>query len=201
MTGRLLKLCNNGDSLHSSSAKRSSSSYSGNASKRRPFSRTTTRTSTIEIRLCRGIRESSIAAVLIAFSLLAAWARADTWTNAAGDTIEAEAVAFDGRAVVLRRPNGAELRLPLHSLADPEKQRVRTRFGGPEIPANVKPAYDLAARQIERARLLRAEGQMDDADYAERLEDVIGSFTKACAALSYGENSDQFKRWVTQLKR
>lgn len=35
---------------------------------------------------------------------------ADTWTNAAGDTLEAEAEC-DGRTVLFRRPGGEEVRL------------------------------------------------------------------------------------------
>ncbi|HOW97782.1 MAG TPA: hypothetical protein P5567_12665 [Kiritimatiellia bacterium] len=125
---------------------------------------------------------------------------ADTWTNAAGDTLEAEAVECDGRTVLFRRPGGQEVRLPLFSLSGNEQRRVQERLNGPLLPADVRPAFDQAALQLERARLLLSEQQLDNQEYAARHDQVIRTFVKACAALSHAENSDEVRQWVERLE-
>lgn len=136
-----------------------------------------------------------------ALVLLAGPAAADTWTNAAGGTIEALAVEFDGRTVVLRRPTGEEVRLPLFCLAKEEQRRVKELFNGPPIPAVLQPAYNQAVVQLERARLLLGGGQMSTAEYAARRGHVIRSLERACAALSYPANSDQVRQLVARLSK
>lgn len=136
----------------------------------------------------------------LAVLLTAARAGADTWTNATGDTLEAEAVEFDGRIVLFRRPGGEEVRLRLFSLAENEQRRVREFFNGPILPADVRPAFDQAAFQLERARLLLSEQQIDNREYAARHDQVIRTFVRACAALSHPENSAEVRQWVERLE-
>lgn len=136
----------------------------------------------------------------LAVLLAAARAGADTWTNAAGDILEAEAVECDGRTVLFRRPGGQEVRLPLFSLAENEQRRVRELFNGPLVPADVRPAFDQAAFQLERARLLLSEQQIDNREYAARHDQVIRTFVRACAALSHAENSGEVRQWVERLE-
>ena len=126
-------------------------------------------------------------------------APADTWTNAAGDTIEATPSEFDGRTVVFQRPTGEEIRIPLFSLAGSEQQRVKEYFNGPQIPGALQQAYAFATDQLDRARLLFTEGQMDDAAYAARRENVIGSFKRSCSELSYAEDSEEVQQLVARL--
>lgn len=137
---------------------------------------------------------------VLAVLLAAGRVGADTWTNAAGDTLEAEAVECDGRTVLFRRPGGQEVRMPLFSLAESEQRRVREFFNGPILPADVRPAFDQAAFQLERARLLLSEQQLDNREYAARHDQIIRTFVRACAALSHAENSEEVRQWVERLE-
>ena len=141
-----------------------------------------------------------LAGLIAALAALAGSAPAETWTNAAGNTLEAEAVESDGRTVLFRRPGGEEVRLPIFSLAESEQRRVRELFNGPLLPAEIRPAFDQAASQLARARLLLSEQQIDNREFAARYDQVIRTFAKACAALSYAENGDEVRQWVERLK-
>ena len=137
--------------------------------------------------------------VLVGLMLWAIQAPADTWTNVAGQAIEAEAVALDGRTVVLRRPSGQELRLPIFSLAPDEQRRVKILFNGPEIPAALQPAYAYAADQLDRARLLFTDGQLSDEEYAARRREILLTFKKACADQSFPETGDEVRQLTERL--
>jgi hypothetical protein len=123
----------------------------------------------------------------------------DTWTNVAGDTIEATALEFDGRAVVFQRPHGEKIKIPLFSLATGDQARVKEVFNGPQVPADLQQAYRFSSEQLKRFRLLFEDGLMDDAMYAARREGVIRSFKTSCAERSYAEDSDDVQKLVTRL--
>lgn len=123
----------------------------------------------------------------------------DTWTNAAGDTFEANPLECDGRKVVFQRPTGEQIRMPLFSLSADEQKRVKVYFNGPEVPAAVRMAYDYASGQIDRARLLFQDGRMGDKDFASRREEIIRSFKKTCEQHSYDESGDEVQQLVARL--
>ena len=106
---------------------------------------------------------------------LAPWAHAELWTNAAGHAIEAKWVGGDGQNIVLERPNGAHIRLPVHSLS-PGAQEIAKQQLEAATPANLKrapagPTDAVAAH----ARALYDAGQIS----AEELQATLNSIPPA----------------------
>ena len=131
--------------------------------------------------------------------MLTARVHAHTWTNTAGHSFEATALEIDGQTAVFERPSGEKLRMPLFSLSTDEQRRIQEQFYGPAIPADLQSAYAYAAAQLERARLLRTEGQIDEQAFADRHAAVLRSLKQACAERGYAEESDEVQQLVTRL--
>lgn len=67
--------------------------------------------------------------VAFAFHLSATPLRADTWTDKSGQyQIEAEYVGVEGRSVVLRRPDGKTLTVPIDKLSDESRERAKQLY-------------------------------------------------------------------------
>ena len=56
-----------------------------------------------------------------------------TWTSAVGTTLDAEYVRSDAQSVVLRRADGQELQVRLHSLSDEDRAFVRAQQPPPTL--------------------------------------------------------------------
>ena len=146
-----------------------------------------------------GFRQAFLGFVPIcSLALSTGSAAADTWTNAAGHSFEAAAVAIDGRIAVFQRPAGEEFQIPLFSLSANDQKRVREALYGPAIPPALQSAYSYAEAQLDRARLLSEDGQ--DEPYASRRDRIIRSFQKACEQLSYDGNNPEVRLLVARLK-
>ncbi|MFH0881126.1 MAG: hypothetical protein V2A34_15550, partial [Lentisphaerota bacterium] len=126
-------------------------------------------------------------------------AHAGSWTNAVGDTVEAEATAFDGSHVTLRKPDGREMRLPLFSLAANEQKRVKQLFGVEEAPGAIRQAFRLAEIQLERARVLRNDEAIDGEEFSARKNAVLEAFLRECAAQSFPEDGEDVQRCLRKL--
>jgi hypothetical protein len=136
---------------------------------------------------------------IAALLLPAGRACADTWTNAAGNTFDAVPVELNGQTVIFERAGGEKVSMRLFSLAEDEQKRVSAVFNGPAIPPALQQAYRFAVDQLERARASFQEGQIDDATYASRRENVIRSFKKICADRGFPEDSQDVKELVLRL--
>ena len=102
-------------------------------------------------------------------------ARAELWTNAAGHSLEAKWVGGDGQNVVLERPNGARIRLPLHSLSPGAQESAKQRLEA-ATPANLKKApAGPTGPVVARARALYDAGQIT----AEELQATLNSIPPA----------------------
>lgn len=126
---------------------------------------------------------------------------AGSWTNAAGHVIEAEAVAFDGSRVTLKKASGQTMILPLHSLAPNEQKRVKIFFNEEDIPATLRSSFRLAQTQLAHARALRDDGELDAAEFNARKETVVDAFLRECAAQSYPADSEDVQRWLAKIER
>lgn len=114
-------------------------------------------------------------------AFLAAWsggvpsARAERWTNAAGHAIEAKWVGGDGQTVVLERPNGARISLPLLSLSPGARQAAEKRRDA-AMPADSKKAPAGPTGPVaDHARALYEAGQIS----AEELQATLNSIPPA----------------------
>ena len=117
----------------------------------------------------------------VGIAVLAAWsggvpaAHAELWTNAAGHAIEAAWVGGDGQTVILERPNGARIRLPLLSLS-PGAQQAATRRLEEATPAHLKKTPAGPTGPVaDRARALYEAGQIS----AEELQATLNSIPPA----------------------
>jgi hypothetical protein len=109
--------------------------------------------------------------------LVAAWlglagggaARADTWTNLAGQTVTAKLVALEGDQVLLQQTNGHTLHVPLSSLKPTDRARARKNAGiDQQVPAALQALLDQAQTDIQRAAQFLAGGKITREEYAVR---------------------------------
>ena len=102
-------------------------------------------------------------------------ARAELWTNAAGHAIEAKWIGGDGQTVILERPSGARISLPLLSLS-PGAQQAATRRLEEATPAHLKKTPAGPTGPVaDRARALYEAGQIS----AEELQATLNSIPPA----------------------
>lgn len=126
-----------------------------------------------------GTRSSVRVAVRIAVLAVASGgvpsARAEWWTNAAGHAIEAKWVDGDGQTVVLERPNGARISLPLLSLSPGARQRAEQLLADATPSESKSDPADSADPVAARARALYDAGKIS----AEELQSTLNSLPPA----------------------
>ena len=102
-------------------------------------------------------------------------ARAEQWTNAAGHAIEAKWVDGDSQTVILERPNGARIHLPLLSLSPAARQRAeQLRADATPAESNRNPAGS-GDPVAARARALYDAGKIS----ADELQATLNSIPAA----------------------
>ena len=102
-------------------------------------------------------------------------ARAELWTNAAGHAIEANWVGGDSQTVLLERPNGQRISLPLLSLSPGARQAAEKRRED-ATPADEKKAPAGPTGPVaDHARALYNAGQIS----AEELQATLDSIPPA----------------------
>ena len=102
-------------------------------------------------------------------------AQAELWTNAAGHAIEATWVGGDGQTVVLERPTGQRIRLPLLSLSPGARQAAEKRRDAATPPESKKAPAGPTGPVADHARALYAAGQIS----AEELQATLNSIPPA----------------------
>jgi hypothetical protein len=96
-------------------------------------------------------------------------ARGDMWTNAAGQAVEATLLFLDGDNAVFKGPDGKRFVMPLASLSPAARQQALDASGRIEVPARLRPDFDLCANTLKRLGELRKAGQLgDDAEAEQR---------------------------------
>lgn len=98
----------------------------------------------------------------------AASAAPPAWTNIAGQVISAEPLRIDAATITFA--GEPEQRYSRTIFSTNEVARIMRRLRVVEIPPALLPAQRRARHTIERARLLHAEGMLDDAALADRRE-------------------------------
>jgi hypothetical protein len=140
---------------------------------------------------------------------LAAWvslaagfaARAETWTNVAGQVVTARLVGIQGEHVLLQRANGRTLRVPLSSLKPADRVRAREQTGTEQLPAELKIPLDQARADIQRAAQFLEGGKITREEYAARCQKIQQRFEYFVrqALKDRGEKSDE--ALLERLKR
>lgn len=102
-------------------------------------------------------------------------ARAELWTNAAGHAIEAKWVGGDSQTVVLERPNGVRIRLPLLSLSPGAQQAAKRQLDAATPASSKKAPAGPAGGVAAHARALYDAGQIS----AEELQATLNSIPPA----------------------
>ncbi|HOX59959.1 MAG TPA: hypothetical protein P5205_21945 [Candidatus Paceibacterota bacterium] len=132
-------------------------------------------------------------------------ARGETWTNLAGKVIAAKLVGVQSEQVLLQRPNGHILRLPLSSLKPEDRIRAREQSGTERLPAELKTPLEQAKTDIQRAAQFLQGGKITREEYAARCEKVKQRFEHLArqALKDRGEAPDDqvVKRLKQQLDR
>ncbi len=103
-------------------------------------------------------------------------ARADTWTNLAGQVLTARLAAIEGEHVLLQATNGRLWRVPLASLRPADRQRARELTGTEPVPTDLKIPLDQAQEDITRAAQFLQGGKITREEYAARCEKIKQRF-------------------------
>jgi len=114
----------------------------------------------------------------------------ETWTNAAGHPIDAELKDVIGQTVLLRTPNGKDLRLPLKSLSKADRRHALAATGKTPIPTAVQQAYQHTSAALRRARQFRDGGKITAAEFANRRKRLLELFETQCAEYTKRPGSD-----------
>ena len=93
-------------------------------------------------------------------------AHADMWTNAAGHAIEARLVGGDEKNLILERPDGSRISMPVMSFSPGARQRAEKQLG-----SKVKKySPDSASAAVAHARALHKAGQISDEELQATLD-------------------------------
>lgn len=128
----------------------------------------------------RACRACAAACVLLVFM----WpfsGRADSWTNAAGHSVEAKFIRCNGGSAIFERPDGTRFEMPLASLAPAARQRIAADSNTVEAPEPVRAEYRLCVMTLKRLRGLREAGGLDNDEYLKRSGEALARLERACA--------------------
>lgn len=114
-------------------------------------------------------------------------AQAGTWTNAAGQAIEADLVALDGRMATFERPDGERLTMPLASLSAASRQQALGEWSRIEIPERLQSDYRLCAHTVVRLDALRQAGRILPDEHGRQRDAALARLKAACARLDVPE--------------
>ena len=114
-------------------------------------------------------------AVLAALNEGVPSAHAELWTNAAGHAIEANWVGGDSQTIILERPNGQRIRLPLLSLSPGARQAAEKRREDATPAEEKKAPAGPTGPVADHARALYDAGQIS----AEELQATLASIPPA----------------------
>jgi hypothetical protein len=107
-------------------------------------------------------------------------ARADMWTNAAGHALEARLVGGDEQAVILQRPNGMRISMPVLSLSPEARQMAVSQLEKISPDARKKAEPNSSAGFVAgHARDLRKAGLINDTELAATLGSLGSASTNA----------------------
>lgn len=134
--------------------------------------------------LMKCIRRGLRFGVGLAVGLMPAAGRGDTWTNAAGQSIEAELVSVAEGVAVFQRPDGTRFDLPVASLSPAAQQQVAHTTGNPPMPEAVRPAFDLYVRAVKRLDELHRAKRIDDDEKNRQSAVIREHFEKTCRELN-----------------
>jgi hypothetical protein len=128
-------------------------------------------------------------------------ARAETWTNVAGQVVTARLVDIQGDHVLLQRTNGRTWRVPLSSLKPADRIRARAQTGTEQLPAELRIPLEQAQADIQRAAQFLEGGKITREEYAARGQTIKQRFEYFVrqALKDRGEKSDE--ALLERLKR
>lgn len=127
---------------------------------------------------------------LVGLLLLApAVIRAESWTNAAGQAVEATLLSLDGENGVFKSVDGNRFTMPLASLSAASRRQALEEAGRVVVPANLRTDFNLCANTLQRLSELRKAGGLPDADYEEQRSAALERLKKALQRLDIPEAS------------
>ena len=116
-------------------------------------------------------------------------ARAEMWTNAAGQAVEATLLSLAGDNAVFKGADGKRFVMPLASLSPAARQQALDASGRIEVPARLRPDFDLCANTLKRLGELRKAGQLGDDAEAEQRRAALDRLKLAFERLGVLESS------------
>mgnify|MGYP001191881887 CR=1 FL=1 len=144
--------------------------------------------------LPRRFRWNLALALLIAGGFGVGSAAGETWTNSAGQAIEATLVSRDRERAVFQRPDGTTFDLPLASLSEDSRRKAVAETGGEPVPERLRSHWGVYARTAQRLEALRRAGKIGDDEAARQRAIVRAQFEAACDELNLP--ADQRARWI-----
>jgi hypothetical protein len=131
-----------------------------------------------------------LAQALAGLMLLApAVIRADSWTNAAGQAVEATLLSLDGENGVFKSADGTRFTIPLASLSAASRRQALEEAGRVVVPGKLRTDFNLCANTLQRLGELRKAGGLADADYEEQRNAALERLKKAFERLDIPEAS------------
>ena len=114
-------------------------------------------------------------------------ARADgsnSWTNVAGQVLEAAPQAIRGPTVAfVKEGSGQAVEYPLAVFPLAEQERLRNRLQETTVPEGLQSACEYARRILTRTRLLHENNQMSDEEYRKSTERTLAALRQQAAPL------------------
>ncbi len=116
-------------------------------------------------------------------------ARGDMWTNAAGQAVDATLMALEGENAVFKGADGKRFVMPLASLSPAARQGALNAVGRIEVPARLRPDFDLCVNTLKRLGELRKAGQLGDDIEAEQRKAALDRLKLAFERLGVADAS------------
>ena len=121
-----------------------------------------------------------LAVALVAVLLLGPGVvRGDSWTNAAGQAIEATLLSLDGERAVFKSPDGKRFSMPLASLSPASRQQAIDVSGRIVVPERLRSDFGLCVNTLTRLGELRKAGRLADDAYTDQRNAALARLKEA----------------------
>jgi hypothetical protein len=115
--------------------------------------------------------------------------RGDSWTNAAGQAVEATLLSLDGERAVFKGSDGKRFTMPLASLSPASRKQALNESGRIVVPEKLRSEFGLCVKTLDRLGELRKAGELGDDAYTEQRNAALEHLKKAFQRLDVPETS------------
>jgi hypothetical protein len=106
-------------------------------------------------------------------------ARGDSWTNAAGQAMEATLISLDGERAIFKSLDGKRFAMPLASLSPASRQQALDVSGRVVVPERLRSDFKLCVNTLTRLGELRKAGKLGDDAYTDQRNAALARLKEA----------------------